>query len=269
MPLQRVSAATSRALVRLRRSEIAKGALVGALAGALVVPFIVSSVPSRAPQIIATAQAVSHAARRANLGDEVASVEVRTIADWIAATNDAADGPFVVVDKTYARLHVFDAGASLVASTPILLGGARGDDTVPGIGSRPIELVRPEERTTPAGRFVGQRGRNARGEDVVWVDYDSGVSMHRVLTTDPSERRLERLATPTHLDNRISWGCINVPVGFYETRLRPMFAARTAVVYVLPEVRTLAEVFGVDEPATRTANAAVFTQRASVQDSRP
>jgi hypothetical protein len=146
---------------------------------------------------------------------------VRTIADWIAATNDAADGPFVVVDKTYARLHVFDADARLVDSTPILLGGARGDDTVPGIGSRPIELVRPDERTTPAGRFVGQRGRNARGEDVVWVDYDSGVSMHRVLTTDPSERRLERLATPTHLDNRISWGCINVPVGFYEARLRP------------------------------------------------
>jgi hypothetical protein len=268
MALQHVSAATGRALARLRRSEIAKGVLVGTLAGALVVPFIVNShrAPARSPGIIATAQALPQASRRADLGDAVASGNVRTIADWIATTGDAGGGPFVVVDKQYARLHVFDADARLVASTPILLGGAKGDDTVPGIGSRPIELVRPEERTTPAGRFVGRRGYNTRGEDVVWVDYDAAVSMHRVLTTDPSERRLERLATPTHEDNRISWGCINVPVAFYEAQLRPMFATRDAIVYVLPESRTLAEVFRMHEP---TPARTVFAQRASAQDNLP
>ena len=267
MPLATVSAATSRALARLRRSEIVKGVLVGIAAGALVLPFILTRAPSRSPEIIATAAAVSHASRRADLGDAAASDDVRSIADWIAATDDAGGGPFVVVDKRYARLHVFDGSARLTASTPILLGGARGDDTVPGIGSRPIEKVLPEERTTPAGRFVGERGMNARGEDVVWVDYDSGVSMHRVLTTDPSERRLERLATPTHEDNRISWGCINVPVAFYEAELRPMFAARRAMVYVLPEVRTLAEVFGMGDPAS--ASPTVFASRTSAQDSPP
>jgi hypothetical protein len=266
MRLQHVSAVASRALARLGRSEIAKGVLVGIVMGALVVPLIVSRVPSQGPGIIASASAVPHARRVADPGEETASGEVRTMADWIATTNDAADGPFVVVDKQFARLHVFDARARLVASTPILLGGARGDDTVPGIGERPIELVRPEERTTPAGRFVGQRGTNARGEDVVWVDYDSGVSMHRVLTTEPAERRLERLATPTHEDNRISWGCINVPVGFYESQLRPMFATRKAIVYVLPEVRTLAAVFGMREPASVPT---VFASRASAQDSLP
>ena len=239
-----VSAAKGPAPARLRRSELVKGALVGLVAGALVLPLIVNQAPTRSPGIIAPAQAVMHDARRADLGDAVASGDVREIADWVASTGDAASGPFIVIDKAYARMHVFDESARLVASTPILLGGARGDHTVAGIGQRAIEDVLPEERTTPAGRFVGQRGRNARGEDVVWVDYDSGVSMHRVLTTDPRERRLERLATPTHEDNRISWGCINVPVAFYEAQVAPMFAARRANVYILPEVRTMAQVFG-------------------------
>jgi hypothetical protein len=104
--------------------------------------------------------------------------------------------------------------------------------------------VLPGERTTPAGRFVGERGHNARGEDVVWVDYDAAVSMHRVLTTNPAERRLERLATPTKDDNRVSYGCINVPVAFYETYLRPAFASQRAIVYVLPEFKSLDSVFG-------------------------
>ena len=43
-----------------------------------------------------------------------------------------------------------------------------------------IDLLRREERITPAGRFVASRGRNLRGEDIVWVAYDESVSMHRV-----------------------------------------------------------------------------------------
>jgi hypothetical protein len=131
-----------------------------------------------------------------------------------------------------------------VASTPVLLGSAPGDDSVPGIGSRPLAEVHPQERTTPAGRFVGERGRNALGEDVVWVDYAAAVSMHRVRLTNPEEHRLERLATPTIDDNRISYGCINVPVAFFETHIRPVFEARRALVYVLPETKSVEQVFG-------------------------
>ena len=57
------------------------------------------------------------------------------------------------------------------------------------------------------------------------------------------ERRRQRLASETAADNRISYGCINVPVNFYEQVLLP--AARAgAVIYVLPEVRRLSDVFG-------------------------
>ena len=104
--------------------------------------------------------------------------------------------------------------------------------------------MRPGERTTPAGHFVAERGRNTLGEDVIWVDYDAAVSMHRVRAANPKERRLERLATPAIIDNRISYGCINVPVAFYEAHIRPMFATRRVVVYVLPEVKSVQQVFG-------------------------
>jgi len=204
------------------------------------------------------------AARFAAFGAAMASADARHVADWVADSGDNEGADFVIVDKRYARVYVFDAAARLKGATPVLLGAAAGDESVAGIGSRPIADVRPEERTTPAGRFIGERGRNALGEDVVWVDYDAAVSMHRVRATDPSERRLERLATPTSDDNRISYGCINVPVAFYETHIRPTFASRRAVVYVLPESRPVQQVFGSYDVAGRHGRAAAIQQSADV-----
>ena len=106
-----------------------------------------------------------------------------------------------------------------------------------------------------AGRFLAERGRNTSGEDVVWVDYDAAVSMHRVRTTNAKERRLERLATPTVEDNRISYGCINVPVAFYNSHIKPAFAKHRAVVYVLPEVKPVQQVFGSYDVAAKHAPA--------------
>ena len=183
-------------------------------------------------------------ARYADFGGQTASPDVRHIADWVADSGDAAGSDFVIVDKKNASVHVFDGEARLRASAPVLLGSARGDESVPGIGDRPLAQVLPEERTTRAGRFLGERGHDLRREDVVWVDYDDALSMHRVITTNAKERRLERLATPAVDDNRITYGCINVPVAFYEAHIRPLFATRRALIYVLPEFKTVQQVFG-------------------------
>ena len=179
----------------------------------------------------------------ADFGTESASYDARHLADWIADSRDNADQAFVILDKKFARLYVFDKAAKLRAVSSVLLGAARGDDTVPGIGSRPIAEVRPEERTTPAGRFVAERGHDAHGQDVVWVDYDAAVAMHRVVTTNLQEHRLERLASPTVADKRISYGCINLPADFYDVQIRPIFAASRAIVYVLPESKPVEQVF--------------------------
>jgi hypothetical protein len=154
---------------------------------------------------------------------------------WVLKTRDNEGAPFIVIDKRRARLWLFDAAGQALGDTPVLLGLARGDISVPGIGERPMNQIRPEERTTPAGRFRAEAGHNADGEDIFWIDFDAAVSMHRVRATNPAERRLQRLSTPTPDDNRISYGCINVPAPFYDQRIRPAFSRRAGVVYVLPE----------------------------------
>ena len=206
--------------------------------------------------------ATARGPHRADFGRERASRDAREISDWIVDSADNKGLPFVVLDKVDARLYVFNADGRIRGAAAALLGSARGDDTVPGIGDRDYADMTPDTRTTPAGRFVSSLGQDSHGQDVVWVDYDAAVAIHRVITTKPAERRLQRLATPTPLDNRISYGCINVPKRFYEKVVAPAFAGTYGIVYILPETRPAREVFGsydVDErrdaDRTRSANA--------------
>jgi hypothetical protein len=206
--------------------------------------------------------------KRADFQRERPSPQARQLADWVAATRDQGDSEFAIVDKKAARLFVFDASARLRGASPVLLGAAAGDDSVPGIGTRPIAQVQPFERTTPAGRFVAERGRNTNGEHVIWVDYDNAVSMHRVRATVKAERRLQRLATATVADNRISYGCINVPAAFYDRYIDAGFARRGAIVYVLPEVHSMQQVFGLHpQPALLAKSTTTLARGGGIQGS--
>ncbi len=215
----------------------------------LVLPARREGIPGQGPEQGAYGAAGSGPAaaasivRRLELRGEPASPDLRRLASWVVETADNGASPFAVIDKLAARVYLFEPGGRLIAASPVLLGYARGDHTVEGIGDRPIAEVRPFERTTPAGRFVAQPGRNAGDEQVLWVDYDAAVSMHRLRATDPVERRAERLASPTPLDNRISYGCINLPATFFETSFWPRFGKAESVVYVLPEIQPLARIF--------------------------
>ena len=193
-----------------------------------------------APGATATAAA---APARADFAAEPASAAARQVADWVIGSGDNHALPFVIVDKVAARVFVFRPDGRLRGAAPALLGLARGDGTVPGIGERKLSTIRPDERTTPAGRFVAALGPDLGEKDVVWVDYDAAVSLHRVVTKKPKERRLQRLATPTPLDNRISYGCINVPERFYDSVVHPAFTGTSGIVYILPEVRPIGSVF--------------------------
>jgi hypothetical protein len=184
------------------------------------------------------------APRLAEFGKQRASADAHHVANWVTDSDDAEGKSFVIIDKKDARVFLFDPDGKLVASAPALLGAAVGDDAVPGIGEKPLKEVRQEEKTTPAGRYVAEAGVNAGGEDIVWVSYDLAVSMHRVRPLVKAERRLQRLASRTPKDNRISFGCVNLPVAFYENSLRPAVLRTGAIVYVLPETRTPEEQFG-------------------------
>lgn len=224
--------------------DIRNGAVIGAVLLALAIPLTSFIQGANAPTISTPAAAATRPPLVPDFGQISPTDDARELVQWIARTNDNAGMPFVVVDKRAARLHVFDPAAHLQDSTPVLLGSAPGDDSVPGIGQRPVHEVQPHERTTPAGRFVGQYGHTLTGEDVVWVDYGAAVSMHRVRPTlQPKERRAERLTSESIDDNRISYGCINVPAAFYDAHLQPVFSQMPALVYVLPEHKTVQEVF--------------------------
>ena len=198
-----------------------------ALAGAAEAP---QSAPVRGP-------------KRADFRQENASADARHVADWVVDAGDNLGLPFVIVDKSQARVFVFNAGGQLGGAAPALLGLARGDDSAPGIGDRELSRIPPEQRTTPAGRFVAALGRNFGDKDILWVDYDNAISLHRVITTNPRDHRLERLASESPLDNRISYGCINVPQKFYDNVVKPAFTGTDGIVYVLPETRPARAVF--------------------------
>jgi hypothetical protein len=57
------------------------------------------------------------------------------------------------------------------------------------------------------------------------------------------DQRLQRLESPTPGDNRISFGCINVPVNFFDRIVNPTFKNSKGVIYVLPELRAMRDFF--------------------------
>jgi hypothetical protein len=170
---------------------------------------------------------------------ELASLDARHAADWVVDSDNNTGLPFVILDKKEAKVFVFHADGRLRGAASALIGFEVGDDSVPGIGEKKLSAIRPEERTTPAGRFVASLDRNLKGGQILWVDYDAAISLHPVITSNVKERRAERLATPSPLDNRISYGCINVPADFFKNVISPAFAGSNGIVYVLPETRSV------------------------------
>ena len=164
---------------------------------------------------------------------ERASADARYAAGWVLAGADNQGLPFAVVDKRDARIYVFDAVGRLIGASAVLLGATPGDFSV-GIDRTPSSLG-ADERTTPAGRFDARPGRNDKGEDIVWIDYAASLAIHRLRPAPMPERRPARLASPTPDDNRISAGCVIVPVAFYESVVAPTLGSGRSVVYVLPE----------------------------------
>jgi hypothetical protein len=196
--------------------------LVGALSGFVWCGLVwVSSAGAASPDGAPTAAAAGDAG---------------ALARWVMRQADHRGRPFAIVDKKEARIHVFEPSGALVGTSAVLLGLAGGDrDAVPHIGARPTTSLTPAERTTPAGRFNTEPGRNDQGEANVWFDYDAALAIHRLRPAAAHERRPQRLASPDPRERRITFGCIVVPVAFYEQVIAPTLGSQRGVVYVLPE----------------------------------
>lgn len=162
---------------------------------------------------------------------------------WIGKTDDNGKLPYIIVDKQNASMQVFDADGKPLGRAPVLVGIATGDTSSPGVGTKKLAELGPAEKTTPAGRFVAKFGYASAHEKVLWVDYADSVAMHAVITGNKKERRLQRINSPTSADNRITFGCINVPTKFYAKIVRPLFLKTGGVIYVLPDTKPVEDVF--------------------------
>jgi hypothetical protein len=201
---------------------------VQTLLGAALISMALAAEPAHAVRLSATAV-------QAQLEAAAVSPEAQQMVRLALEGGDAQGRPFAVVDKKEARLLVFRADGRLAGAAPALLGLARGDTLDPNVGQMVNTGIPPALRTTPSGRYDSQPGPNLKGETVIWVDYDAAFAIHRLRPAPASERRAERLASPSPDDNRISLGCVIVTGEFFDHVVRPVLGAGPGVVYVLPE----------------------------------
>jgi len=157
---------------------------------------------------------------------EAAQVTYSAVAPIAKQANKA----FMIVDKVNAQLHVFHADGNPILQAPSLLGGDVGDTLQGG------------KKITPAGKFTlkftadpeyygGFRYDLAETRQV-----DGIIAIHAVYTGEASEKRPERLATPTPTDNRISWGCINVSnKNMVDTLIPAKNELNGSLMFVMPE----------------------------------
>ncbi|WP_246161342.1 hypothetical protein [Stenotrophomonas cyclobalanopsidis] len=174
-------------------------------------------------------------------GQEVSDLVIE-LAGWIVASKDSEGYPFAIMDKAAAQVLIFGSDGKLRGAAPALFGSAKGDHSAPNVAKVALSAIPGHDRTTPAGRFIGGFGPSDDAGRVLWVDYDSAVSMHPLPPGSPKEKRAQRLATPTPDDNRITHGCINVSPGFYEQVVASTFE-KGGVFYVLPDKDSLEKTF--------------------------
>jgi hypothetical protein len=224
----------------------------------LALAALAPAAPAAAQSVAATPEAMpsqpESASAEAHPGPSAAATRV---ADWIAASGDNDSLPYIIIDKNEASLFLFDATGEALGHAPVLIGVAVGDDATPGIGSKNLAEIGPAEKTTPAGRFLAKFGVAAGGQKILWVDYATSVALHPIpVGANKKERRRQRMLSPTPDDNRITFGCINVPTAFYEKRVRPLFLKTGGYVYILPDTKPLEAVFPrllIQAPANSTA----------------
>lgn len=174
-------------------------------------------------------------------GQEVSDTVIE-LAGWVVASEDAQGYPFAIMDKAAAQILVFGGDGRLRGAAPALFGSAIGDHTAPGVAGLALREIPGRDRTTPAGRFIGGYGPSIDAGRVLWVDYESAVSIHPMPPGSPAEKRAERLASPSPDDNRVTHGCINVSPAFYEGIVQATFE-RGGVFYVLPDNDALEDTF--------------------------
>ena len=159
-----------------------------------------------------------------------------------AEDKDTGANPEIVVTAQFREQKLQDTPLSITAVDATLLESRAG--------AVPMLLTERDGVSRYHTIFFARRDSgiatldDLRGRSLLLIDYDAAITLHPVVPGTPKERRAERLASETADDNRISFGCINVPPGFYERVVRPAFTGTAGIVYILPETVPAEDLFG-------------------------
>lgn len=163
----------------------------------------------------------------ADLARASASPQVGRVAQWAVLTGDHSGLPFVVVDKSRARLFAFDPQGRLRGSTPILRSASGRQER--------------NAASMPEGRFVADSWLSVRSDGIVWVNADTTVSLHGLSSSQASEATPNVPAAPDA--NATAQAALHVEDGFYRNYLSPL-RSQGSVAYVLHEDPSAQEMFG-------------------------
>ena len=155
---------------------------------------------------------------------EPSSGDARFAAAWVLAGADNQDLPFAVVDNAMRGSMCSRPAAAWLGASAVLLGA----DPRRFLGRHRSRPGQPDAGGAHHARrpIRSRPGRNDKGEDIVWIDYASSLAIHRLRPAPLQERRPARLASPSPEDNRISAGCVIVPLAFYEAVVAPTLGSR-------------------------------------------
>jgi hypothetical protein len=142
---------------------------------------------------------------------------------------------FMVADKPNGMLHIFKEDGSHFISDATLYGKDKGDVLAN------VSSLEGGAKITPAGKFTLKQSEAEYAGKVALLlvesqDSTGYIAVHAADVSTPSERRLERLETPTSADNRISYGCINTKHETFINEIKPHINELDGgLIFVLPD----------------------------------
>lgn len=156
-----------------------------------------------------------------------------------ASENDVAElmktntAKFIVADKKEGYLYLVDPTTNEILKAPALYGRGIGDV----LPADDLNVKKSQySNITPSGEFKVTRmySTKLRQYILVFLEGKTAVmAIHKLYTGNKAQRREERIQSADPNEKRITNGCINIPVDFWDLYLERI--PDNTKLYVLPD----------------------------------
>lgn len=163
--------------------------------------------------------------------------------------------PIAIVDKQMGLTYVIDANGVLAGKSASLTGKTKGDvRSEAAKKTANVESIAEKDKVTEAGMFDASVKNVPHYGNVITLQiFDNySIAMHPTYLGAPAEQRQARLESATPEDNRISFGCINVPNEFMQNVVFKAIpkGVKSFPIVVIPESKSIQEFFPTEDFAS-------------------